>query len=188
MATYEVYKVRRDYGRMYIRNMQNEYLSAEEIAGVIKELSDLHALMTSAKVTQSEVLSQDLSDRLRNVERDMRIEYPFHHEFAAYIRGKSRRSSAQRFCGVYFLRLHGRPDVIKIGHSIDLYARTKQFWLEYKREVPDGNPKFEIVAFAHTDNGYETERMFHQFFKADQVDGEWFRTDAVIAWLKRVSA
>lgn len=188
MTNYQVYKIRRDYGRLYIRNMHNEYLSAEEIAKVIDELSDLHALMVSDQATQPEIVSRDVEARLRIPDGQFRIEYPFQHEAAVYVRGKSRRASSPRFCGVYFLQMSDRPGVVKIGHTIDLYQRTKQFWHEAKLEAGDSNVQFNVVAFAHSNDGYQTERMFHTFFNHAHVEGEWFSVEVITAWLKGLSA
>lgn len=79
---------------------------------------------------------------------------------------------------VYFVQAQGRPDVIKIGQTINLANRTKNLISQYDCEM-------DVVAFVRTRNHKQAETGFHALFRGVRVDGEWFEAPPVLTFLEQ---
>lgn len=67
---------------------------------------------------------------------------------------------------VYFIKTN-RIDNIKIGYSINLESRLKQF----KTGFSDG---LKLIGFIYTDDFVSIEKQLHNKFIKERVSGEWF--------------
>lgn len=73
--------------------------------------------------------------------------------------------------GVYFIGIHGRPNIIKIGKSKNCEKRIKQ--------LQTGNPdKLFIHKIIITEHPYHLETALHRYFKKEKYNkgggNEWY--------------
>lgn len=181
----EIYKVRDDYGRVYVKRIGGEYATADEIADLIARLTDTYNTMQDGR-TQTDILNEQISLIAKDVTAHMRIEYPFDHQFAIHhygARNGNRMPKHPRFSGVYVVTVAQRRETVKIGLTTDLYQRSRGLAQDLKYEIQD--PYIEPIAFIHTQDHEQVERLLHDMFATSRIKNEWFKREPVEEWLQQ---
>lgn len=105
--------------------------------------------------------------------------FPPTTESYVYREGQRRTGNTYR-PSVYFLKHASMPDLIKIGHSQDVYDRTKALYWAFK------NGECDVLAIAQTPHHKSLEQLIHWHFWGHNVDGEWFTQRPVLDWLQNI--
>lgn len=185
MSSSETYKVRFEFGQLYIRDSSNKLVDFETFDALVTGLMQTRNLMISSGKSHAELYRDAIEQRDKDISANIQMEYPFTDEWAIHKlnSARSRPRKAKRFYGVYILTTLERPEIVKIGQSIDLYNRSKGLRYELSYDIND--PHFETIAFIHTKELDSVEQFLHQLFADACVGGEWFQRAPVTAWLKQ---
>lgn len=172
----EVYKVRQEGYYNFVRNMDNEYIDADELESLGKELQTMAGLMRELNITQYEIARNSLLRFANELLSESPLFYP-PPDHVAYRPNQNRKRGLRAFCGVYMISHSSKPGLIKIGYSYNIYQRTKTFYKQFKAEP------VEVVAVLSTAQPESLEKAFHIAFEKHRIEGEWFRAEPVVEWL-----
>ncbi len=82
---------------------------------------------------------------------------------------------------VYFLHIASK-NWLKIGSTIDLYNRTKEYHQQQKEYRG-----YKVLAYIQTETLYEQlEKLLHKYFESKRIFTEVFEPQPVINWLEQL--
>lgn len=181
----QTFRLRYEFGQFYIQDSSGNFVDLDTFDAVTEALARTRNYLRSTGMTQQEIYKKILSDD--ELLKHAKIEYPFDHPFAVRRNtGEgSRTRKAPRFSGVYVLTLKQQEDVVKIGLTTDLYARSKELKHSAHPHV-EGDPIFLPVAFIHTEHHQIIESFLHKKFAPARLNQrEWFYRAPVEEWLQQ---
>jgi hypothetical protein len=186
MGNKVIANIREDYGRLYVKTVDGEFATLEEMHDMINRLIDTYKDMVNGDLSQETLYTSDIDKYTRKAMGEARIEYPFSHPFAVYNgEGKYRGTKQPRFSGVYIVTLAQAHGMVKIGFSNDLYVRSKGLRHEVRNQYRIEDPVIEPLAFIHTNNHSRVEQTLHKYFAEENIGGEWFHREPVEKWLEQ---
>jgi len=184
MANKVIAHIRRDYGKLFIKDdYTGDYLNLDDLHKMIQELTALAYEMSVGK-SQHDLKQEIYAYSIRYMWASAVIHYPFEHPYLYWsgeYSGNNRSPKEPRFSGVYFITHPDKPELIKIGCSVDIYQRTKGLFHEY------GKKPLRVVGYIETDEQFEVESFLHNKFSALRDEKEWFDYWRVIEWLEAES-
>ena len=181
----QTFRLRYEFGQFYIQDSSGEFVDLPTFDAITEALARTRNYLRSTGMTQRDIYKKILSDD--ELLKHARIEYPFDHPFAVRRNAGegSRTRKAPRFSGVYVLTLKQQDEVVKIGLTIDLYARSKEL-KHSAHPFVEGDPIFLPVAFIHTEHHRIIESFLHKKFATARLNQrEWFDRAPVEAWLQQ---
>lgn len=173
----EILKVREDYGATLVRDMDGNFIDVDQLDNLIAKLIKTRNEMLIGGVDQATIQRRATDDYVAELARRSKLHYPIQHDYLAYRPGIRRGPKQPRFAGVYFLSFVKHLGIIKIGVSNDIYKRTKGLWNEYEHK------EAIVHGYIETDEPYIMEASLHKRFAEHNVEGEWFETAPILAWL-----
>lgn len=174
----EVYKVRKDHDYLFVRDMNNCFLNAEQLEIMIEQLQKTLKQIRAQNVSQQRLRAGVVYTHLLKIRE--RIHYPFNHDYLQYSPGKRRGPGQPRFRGVYFASTPTKQGQIKIGGSADIYQRTKGLYAEYKQSP------FLIHGYIEEPEFFKLESDLHNLFGNYRIHGEWFEAEPVLSIIGEV--
>lgn len=181
----QTFRLRYEFGQFYIQDSSGNFVDLAAFDAIAEALARTRNYLRSTGMTQQEIYKKILSDD--ELLKHAKIEYPFDHPFAVRrnMGEGSRTQKTPRFSGVYVLTLKQQDDAVKIGLTIDLYARSKELKHSAHPHV-EGDPVFLPVAFIHTEHHQIIESFLHKKFAAHRLNQrEWFDRAPVEEWLQQ---
>jgi hypothetical protein len=184
----EIIKIRKDYGKLFARNLDGRYLDADDLGKLIAGLEKTYRRMLETGESQREIFAaaQGDADAYQIAACLVRSKGELPDAYLSYDRGQYRKPSEMRFAGVYVLAHVSRPGQVKIGLSTDLYARTNGLYRDLNRDRAEAVP-VEIIALLEANDMDALEAALHRKFEAVRVDSEWFQREPVERWLREVA-
>lgn len=179
-GNYTTHTIHMDYGWAFIRDLDGNYIEADELHQIINALQKTEAAIAKVQGAQDEIRAGIFELQLEKRLNQSRLYYPFEEPFSAWRHGQKRPFDAPRYSGVYFITHHSHPASVKIGKSDDVYARTKGLFHEMVGSADYITP----IAFIDTKNSAEVEALLHAHFSEFSIGNEWFKLPPVIEWLE----
>jgi hypothetical protein len=178
---FEHYIIKRHDGATMVYKGKNydRFIEEDELEALIGHLANVLAALKSGLNFET-ILTYAAQDTLKTLlETDVTWVSPVNFDkYLPKTRSRGKRSAEQFSC-VYFVQDPQNPSAIKIGFTDNLGQRMSAFYrLWGHSNVP------RLLAVARTNYPIQLERVFHEYFRSYWIDGEWFQSEPVIAFLE----